>query len=147
MSISESTSGCRVWWKISRKLKRTQVRSLALLSGLRICVAMSCSVGRRCGSDPVLLAVAVAVAQAGSYSSDLTPSLGTSICHGCGPKMTKKKYIYIYSWTQRFLTQEFVLKTKTKNPKLKQITLGQPHSHLQKNEVGPLTSHHTQILT
>ena len=22
----------------------------------------------------------------GSYSSDLTPSLGTSICHGCGPK-------------------------------------------------------------
>ena len=22
---------------------------------------------------------------------DLTPSLGTSICHGCGPKKTKKK--------------------------------------------------------
>ena len=30
--------------------------------------------------------IAVAVVQTGSYSSDLTPDLGTSICHGCGPK-------------------------------------------------------------
>ena len=30
--------------------------------------------------------MAVAVANAGSYSSDSTPSLGTFICHGCGPK-------------------------------------------------------------
>ena len=35
--------------------------------------------------------VAVAVVQAGTYSSDLTLSLGTSICHGCGPKNTKDK--------------------------------------------------------
>ena len=35
--------------------------------------------------------IAVAVAQAGSYSSDLTPSLGTYICYGCGPKKQKKK--------------------------------------------------------
>ena len=34
---------------------RTQVQSLALLSGLRICIAMSCSVGHRHGSDPALL--------------------------------------------------------------------------------------------
>ena len=36
----------------------------------------------------------VAVAKAGGYSSDWTPSLGTSICHGSGPrkgKKTKKK--------------------------------------------------------
>ena len=33
----------------------------------------------------------VAVAVAGSYSSDSTPSLGTSICPGCGPQKTKKK--------------------------------------------------------
>jgi len=46
---------------------------------------MSCGVGGRSGSDPV----AVAVAEAGSYSSDLTPSLGTSIYHGCGPKKQK----------------------------------------------------------
>ena len=37
----------------------------------------------------------MAVAQASGYSSDLTPSLGTSICQGCGPKKKEKK-IYIY---------------------------------------------------
>ena len=34
---------------------RLQVQSLALISGLRISVAVSCSVGRRPGSDPALL--------------------------------------------------------------------------------------------
>ena len=29
------------------------------------------------------------IAVAGSYSSDLIPSLGLSICRGCGPKKTK----------------------------------------------------------
>ena len=31
-----------------------------------------------------------ALAQANGYSSDGTPSLGTSICRGCGPKKTKR---------------------------------------------------------
>ena len=35
--------------------------------------------------------VAVAVAQAGSCRSDQTPSLGTAMCHKCGPKKKKKK--------------------------------------------------------
>ena len=35
--------------------------------------------------------VAVAVAQDFSYSSNLTPSLGTSLCCRCGLKKTKKK--------------------------------------------------------
>ena len=35
--------------------------------------------------------VAVAVVQAGGYSSDLTPSLGISICRGSGPRNGKKK--------------------------------------------------------
>ena len=35
--------------------------------------------------------VAVAVVQAGSNSSDSTPSLGTSICCGYDPKKTKRK--------------------------------------------------------
>ena len=35
----------------------------------------------------------MAVAQASSYSSDLTLSLGTSIYHGCGPKKMKDKII------------------------------------------------------
>ena len=48
---------------------------------------MSCGVGRRSGLD----SVSGAVVRAGSYSSDSTPSLGTSICPGCGPKKQKKK--------------------------------------------------------
>jgi len=35
--------------------------------------------------------VAVAVAVAGSFSSDLTPSLRTSVGHRCSPKTTKDK--------------------------------------------------------
>ena len=35
--------------------------------------------------------VDVAVAVAGSYSSDSAPSLGTSICGRCGPKKAKEK--------------------------------------------------------
>ena len=48
---------------------------------------MRCAVGRRRGSDPH---VAVTVAYASSCSSDSTPSLGTSICLGHGPKKSKK---------------------------------------------------------
>ena len=35
--------------------------------------------------------VAVAVVEAGSCSSDSTPSLGASICRGCSPPKTKPK--------------------------------------------------------
>ena len=35
--------------------------------------------------------IAVALAWAGSYGSDLTPSLGTSICHRYDPKKPKKQ--------------------------------------------------------
>ena len=35
--------------------------------------------------------IAVAVVEAGSCSSDLIPGLGTSICHGYGPKKDKNK--------------------------------------------------------
>ena len=38
------------------------------------------------GSD-----IAVSVIWAGSYSPELTPSLGTYICHERGPKNTKTK--------------------------------------------------------
>ena len=50
--------------------------------------AMSCGVDLRRGSDPWF---PVAVVQAGSSSSDLTLSLGTSIHCGCGPKKQKIK--------------------------------------------------------
>ena len=55
------------------------------LSGLRI---------RHCHEpwyrSQMRLGSGVAVAKAGSYSSDSTPSLGTSICRGCGPRKDKK---------------------------------------------------------
>ena len=62
------------------------VRSLASLSGLRIwsCHELWCK-----SQTPLRSYVAVAVAS--SCSSDLTPSLGPSICHRCGPKKTKAK--------------------------------------------------------
>ena len=48
---------------------------------------MSCGVGCRRGSDPALLWL---WCRLGSYSSDWTPSLGTSICRGSGPRNSKK---------------------------------------------------------
>ena len=62
---------------------RIWVRSVALLSGLRIqhCCKLRHRLQMRLGSY-----VAVAVVQARSRSSNLTPNLGTSICHRCGPK-------------------------------------------------------------
>ena len=67
---------------------RLWVRALALLRGRESGVAVSCGVGRRRGSDPALLWL---WCRPGSYSSDCTPSLGTSICLGCGPKKQKNK--------------------------------------------------------
>ena len=67
---------------------RFQVRSLTLLSGLRIwhCRELWCKVQTQLGSG-----IAVAVVQASSCSSNQTPSLGTSICRDCGPKKPKNK--------------------------------------------------------
>ena len=62
---------------------RTQFQSPALLSGLRIWLCYEL----KCRSQMWLrFWVAVTVVQASSYSSVWTPSLGTSICLGCGPK-------------------------------------------------------------
>ena len=57
--------------------------------------------------------IAVAVVQAGSYSSGLTPRLRTSICHGCGPKNSKKikikikKELETIRWSQKKLDNSF----------------------------------------
>ena len=64
------------------------VLSLASLSGLKIhsVAAMWCRSQRWLGS-----CVAVAVVQAGSYSSDSTPDLGNSVCCKYGPEKEKEK--------------------------------------------------------
>ena len=69
---------------------RMQVRSLALLSGLRIscCCELCCRLQTPLRSGVV---VAVAVVLAGSYSPDSTHSLATSVCLGYDPEKTKKK--------------------------------------------------------
>ena len=66
---------------------RLHVRSLASVSGLGIrrCRELGCRLQTRLGSG-----VAVAVVQASGYSSDWTPSLGTSMCHKCSPRKDKK---------------------------------------------------------
>ena len=48
---------------------------------------MSCGIGRRHGSDPTLLWL---WHRLGGYSSDSTPSLGTSVCCQSGPRNGKK---------------------------------------------------------
>ena len=68
--------------------RRLQVRSLALLSELRIrrCPELWCRSQMQFRS-----CIAMAVVQADSCSSNQTPSLGTSICCRCGPKKCGKK--------------------------------------------------------
>ena len=75
------------WKGIRLASMKTQVQSLALLSGLRIrrCRELWCRSQTQLGSG---------VMQAGGYSSNSTPILETSacpICLGFGPKKPKKK--------------------------------------------------------
>ena len=91
-----------VWWKqIQLGTMGLWVQSLALLSGLRIwrCRELWCGLQTQIRSR-----VAMALAQAGRYSSNQTPSLGTSIFHGSGsrkgkktppPKKERKRYLPI----------------------------------------------------
>ena len=70
---------------------RMRVRSLALLSGLRIWRGLELW----CRLQTWLISgVPVAVTVAGGYSSDLTPSLEASIAHICCPKKQKKKIFF-----------------------------------------------------
>ena len=67
------------------------------LSGLSI---QCCSELWHMSQTQLRSGIAVAMVQAGSYSSNQTPSLGTSICCRCSPKQTKrrpppKKYIHM----------------------------------------------------
>ena len=76
-AVTNLTRSMRMW-----------VRSLVSLSELRIwhCHELQCRLQTRLRS-----CIAAAVAQAGSYSSNSTPSLGTSMCYRCSPKKKKTK--------------------------------------------------------
>ena len=84
-------------WLIGLRTQLVSMRmwfwSLALLTVLKIwcCCELGCRSQIKLGS---CVAVAVAAAKSRSYSSDstdLTPSLRTSICHKRGPKKKKEK--------------------------------------------------------
>ena len=64
------------------------------------------SVGQRC-SHSIAVAVAVTVAVAASCSSDLTPSLGTSICCRCSlsPQRKEKKKIVNFLFQRASISQ------------------------------------------
>ena len=66
---------------------RLWVRSVAKISGLRIghCHELWCRL-----QTWLRTGIAVALAVAGSCSSDSTPSPGTSLCWGCGPQNKKQ---------------------------------------------------------
>ena len=74
------------WKQIRLVTMRLQVWSLASISGLRIwhCCQLWCGL-------QTWLSSCVAVAYVDSCSWDLTPSLGTCIFRGCGPKKRKEK--------------------------------------------------------
>ena len=76
------------WKQIRLVSMRIWVRTLILLSGSGIhkCCELWCRQQVQLGSR-----VAVTVEQANSYSSNLTPSLETSICRKYGPKNKKKR--------------------------------------------------------
>ena len=50
----------------------------------------------------------IAVAMAGSFSSNLTPSLGTYICHRSGPKK-KKKTLLSLKWVNINIIQIYAM--------------------------------------
>ena len=86
--IKKSTGGSYPHGTAETNLTRTHevVGSIPGLSGLRItrCSELWCRLQIRLGCG-----VAVAVAKAGSYSSNSTPALGASICCKFGPKKQK----------------------------------------------------------
>ena len=78
------------WKQIQLVSMRMQVQSLASVTGLRIGIAMSCGVGGRWGSDPMLLwlqgrPAAAAPIQPGNFHMPW-----------CGPKKKKKLHMDFY---------------------------------------------------
>ena len=105
-------SGLRTWL-LSMKMR---AHSLASLSGLSIwhCHTLQHRSQMQLGSGS-----SVPVAKAGGYGSNLTPSLGTSICCECGPKTTKERErkrkrvrereIFTWNWEERRCIGNYII--------------------------------------
>ena len=82
---------------------RLGVRSLALLSGLRIWRCLSCDVGRRCGLDPVWLWLwlwPAAVAPIWPLAWEPPHAAGVALEKAKRQKEKKKKYIIVCVFKQ-----------------------------------------------
>ena len=90
------------WRQIQLGAMRLWVRSLVLLSGLRI----QCCHGLWCGSQMRLRSGVAVAAQAGSW----TPSLRTSIYHGCSPKKKKGQKRQKKTKTKNYLRNKYLEK-------------------------------------
>ena len=102
-----------LWVKSQLGSMRTQVQSLALLSGLRIwpCHELQCRLQMWLRSG-----IAVAVVQAGSCGSDSAPVLGTYICCRYGPKkQNKTKNTYHIAFLCHWVKNSELLKLTQKN--------------------------------
>ena len=93
---------------------RTQVRSLASLSGLRI--RHCCKLWRRSTDLTWIQSCCVAVMLAGSYSSNSNPSLGTSTCLRCSPTKQKKNTHFKKTKNQNKPTKNSALSTNAMSP-------------------------------
>ena len=89
------------------------IPGLAQWVRVRHCCELWCSSQTRLGSS-----VSVAVEQASNYSSNWTPSLGTSTCRGCSPKQTtnKKK-----TWVNIKLPSKSLIKRTSNNDTVKRL--------------------------
>ena len=82
--------------------------------------------------------VAVAVVWAGSLSSDSTPTLGTSMCPGRGPKKTKKK--------KKNDTNELIRRIETDSQTLKNLCYQRGQVEGGRDGVGVWKQHmHTAV--
>ena len=77
-------------WLSGLRTQQSVCESVNLIPGLTHSIATSCSVGCRCGLDLAFLWLWCSP----QLYPNLPPSLGTCICHRCGPEKKKKEHFF-----------------------------------------------------